>query len=236
MGVTLHDRSVIVTGASGALGSRITGLLAARGARLTVTGRDRDRLAAAAPEGATTVVADLTMPGAAARVVAEARNAHGGIDGIVHAAGVVAFAGVGDLDDDTFDDVLDELVLVTLAAPVRLMRAALPALCESAAAGRDPFACHISGVVAERPVPGMSLYSAVKAALTAFDAAASLELRRARVRVLDVRPPHTETGLARRPLTGTAPALPPGKDPDEVAARIVRAIEDGERDLPSTAF
>lgn len=54
--------------------------------------------------------------------------------------------------------------------------------------------------------------------------------------MIDVRPPHTETGLADRAIAGTAPRLPTGLDPDAVAARIVQAIVDGETDLPSEAF
>jgi short-subunit dehydrogenase len=82
----------------------------------------------------------------------------------------------------------------------------------------------------------MAAYSAAKAGLTAFDAALATELRRRRIRVLDVRPPHTETGLATRPVAGEAPRLPQGLDPDAVAERVVRALADDERDLPSTAF
>ena len=54
--------------------------------------------------------------------------------------------------------------------------------------------------------------------------------------VLDVRPPHTETGLATRPIAGTAPRLPAGLAPAVVAERIVTAIEADEAELGSTAF
>jgi cyclic-di-GMP-binding biofilm dispersal mediator protein len=239
----LAGRSILVTGATGALGSRVATRLAAAGAGLTLTGRDEARLrsvtaaAAGDPTGAGMrapghVRADLSVPGEPERVVATAVAVHGRLDGVVHAAGVVAFGPVDTLDDD----VLDELLLVNAVAPMRLLRAALPALRESAAAGREPFACHISAVVAERPQPGMAAYSASKAALAAFDAAAAGELRRARIRLVDVRPPHTETGLAARPIAGSAPPLPAGKAPDDVADRIVAAITGGERDLPSGAF
>ncbi len=42
-----------------------------------------------------------------------------------------------------------------------------------------------------------------------------------------MRAPHTETGLATRPLAGVAPKLPTGLDPESVAARIIAAIKDG---------
>ncbi len=225
----LDGASIIVTGASGALGSRIAARLSRAGARLVLTGRDHERLAALALPHAVVEVADLVEAGATDRLVSAAVAAHGGVDGVVHAAGVVAFGPLDALDDD----VLDELILLNTLAPIRLLRAAMPQL---RASTRGPFACHISAVVAERPLPNMAAYSSSKAALTAFDTAMAMELRRAGVRVIDVRPPHTETGLASRAIAGTAPGLPQGKDPDEVADRIVAAISGDESEVPSTSF
>ncbi len=173
----------------------------------------------------TTVAADLTAPDGPRRVVDEVAEA-GPLTGLVNAAGVVAFGPVAELDDDTLDD----LLLLDLIAPIRLTRAALGHL------GQGGFLVQLSAVVAEKPMAGMAAYSAAKAGLTAFDAALATELRRHRIRVLDVRPPHTETGLAGRPVAGEAPTLPTGLDPGAVAERIVRAILDDERDLPASAF
>ena len=82
----------------------------------------------------------------------------------------------------------------------------------------------------------MAAYGAAKAGLTAFDAALATELRRRRIRVLDVRPPHTETGLATRPVAGDAPRLPEGLAPEAVAERLIRALVGDARDVPSAAF
>lgn len=227
----LRGRSVVVVGASGGLGHPIAERLAEAGADLTLVARDPDRLAALDVPGRH-VVADVCLSASPARIVAEASQAFGGIDGIVYAAGAVAFGSVGDLSDD----VMISLFTLNTLAPIRLLRAALPALRASAAAGRDPFVVHVSAVVAEQPQAGMAAYSASKAALAAYDAAAMRELRREGIRLVDARPPHTETGLAGRPLAGTAPTLPQGLDPMDVATRIVSAIRAGEKDLPSTAF
>jgi short-subunit dehydrogenase len=233
-GVTdLTGRSVLVAGGTGGLGLPVARLLAARGTRLTLTARNAARLAAVAADlDAASVAADLRERGAAERVVDAALSAHGGLDGLVVAAGVVAFGPAVEVEDA----VLDELFSLNVLAPVRLLRAAHPALSASAAAGRDPFVVNISAVVAEHATAGMAAYSASKAALAAFDAAAGRELRRGRIRLVDVRPPHTETGLATRPVAGTPPSLPQGLDPEAVAERIVTAIEAGERDLPAAAF
>jgi cyclic-di-GMP-binding biofilm dispersal mediator protein len=106
----------------------------------------------------------------------------------------------------------------------------------SAAAGNDPFIVNISGVVAESPMAGLAAYSSSKAALYAFGQAISRELRRDGIRVIDARPGHTETGLAGRAIAGVAPTFPQGMSIDQVADRIVKAIAEDEKDLPSSAF
>jgi NAD(P)-dependent dehydrogenase (short-subunit alcohol dehydrogenase family) len=228
---TLQDRSVLVIGATGGLGAPISRQLAAEGARLTLLGRDAVSLKELGHD-ATLVTGDLRDAGTAAHAVTAAVDAHGRLDGLVIASGVVAFGPIGEVPDD----VLVDLFLVNTLAPIRLLQAALPHLAASGADGRTPFVVSLSAVVAEQPTAGMAAYSATKAALTAYDAAAARELRRAGIRLIDARPPHTETGLAGRPIFGSAPRLPPGLAPEAVAARVISAILDDELDLPSAAF
>ncbi|WP_432495175.1 SDR family NAD(P)-dependent oxidoreductase [Kineococcus gypseus] len=225
----LDGARVLITGAGGGLGRPIAERLAAAGARLVVSGRDPAHLAGVPGHP---VTADLRLPDAPGALVAGAVEHLGGLDGLVHAAGVVAFGPLEEADDD----LLDELFLADAIGPVRLLRAAVPHLRGAAAQRPGAFAAVVSAVVAEQPVAGMAAYSAAKAALSAFAAAAGKELRRSGVRVLDVRPPHTGTGLATRPVAGTAPRLPEGLDPAVVAERVVRAIAEDERDLPASAF
>jgi len=227
----LQGRSIIVVGATGGLGRPIAAALADAGARLTLVGRDDARLTECGLPGERVAV-DIRLAASPARVIDAAVGAYGGVDGIVYAAGAVAFGAVEELPDD----VMIDLFTLNTLAPIRLLRAALPALRTSAADGHAPFIAHISAVVAEQPQAGMAAYSASKAALAAFDAAAMRELRREGIRLIDIRPPHTETGLAQRPLAGSAPRLPQGLDPSAVAGRIVTAIREDEKELPSSAF
>jgi len=170
--------------------------------RLTLSGRSTDRLerlaAALGDRVVGTLSADVVAPDAPDRLVRAAYESLGRLDGAVYAAGVVAFGDLVDLDDD----VLDQLVLVILMAPIRIARAAARIL---SAGG---FVANLSAVVAEQPAKGMAAYSATKAGLTAFDKAAAAEFRRRQIRVIDIRPTHTETGLANRPIAGRSPRLP----------------------------
>ena len=56
------------------------------------------------------------------------------------------------------------------------------------------------------------------------------------MRVIDARPPHTETGLAGRAIEGQAPRMPEGLSPETVAKVIAEAIDGDVADLPSRAF
>ena len=223
---SLSGASVVVTGASGGIGRHIARQLAEAGARLTLVARDRNALESLGLD-ATLVSADLRDADSGRAIVGAAVAAHNGLDGLVNAAGVVAFGSLAETDDE----VIEDLFLTNVLGPLWLMRAAIPALTESRG-----FIANISAVVAEQPLAGMAAYAASKAALTAADRALARELRAAGISVTDARPPHTETGLADRPIAGTAPRLREGLQPDTVARRIVAAIIAGEREIPAEAF
>lgn len=218
---------ILVVGASGGLGSRVSERLAAQGALVVRAGRNPAHLS-----GPGAYLADLRTEAGAASLISAAIAEHGKLDGIVIAAGVVAFGPASELEDAT----LTELFEVNALGPIRLITRGFPALAESATGGREPFVLTISGVVSEAPTAGLAAYSSAKAALSAFVGAVSREYRRSGIRVLDARPGHTDTGLATRAIAGTAPAFGAALDPDAVADRLVKAIADGERDLPPSAF
>lgn len=199
----LDRLSIAVIGGNGGLGAPISSELTARGAEVLDCSRTG------------TVPIDIRDATAGDTVVAAARDRFGHLDGVVVASGVVAF---GDLVD-TDDVIAEELMLTNALGPLWVARRVLPALSE-----RQGFFAAITGVVADVPQAGMAAYSASKAALAAGLTAARREFRRRKVAVIDVRPPHTETGLATRPIAGTAPRMPTGLGPSAVAARIVDAI------------
>lgn len=221
----LEGRSVLVAGATGGLGSLIAAQLEAAGATLTLVARDPDRLAALDVAGHRTAL-DLRDPRACDAAVAEAAAHGNGLDVVVNAVGVVAFGAVVDLSADA----MEELFMTNTFIPIMLAKAALGAM------GEGGVIVNISGVIAEQNLPGMAAYGASKAATRSFDEALAREARRRKIRVIDARPPHTETGLANRPVEGRAPKMPKGLDPVVVATTICDAIRGGATDLPSTAF
>ncbi|NEM90633.1 SDR family NAD(P)-dependent oxidoreductase [Galbitalea soli] len=218
----LSGAVVLVVGASGGLGSRLADRLVASGAIVARAGHSADGV----------IRTDLRETTGPRDLIAEVVAEHGRLDGVVIAAGVVAFGPASELADSAVEELFD----VNAIGPIRLIRDAFPFLVVSAQAGRDPFVVTLSGVVAESPTAGLAAYSASKAALASFVTAASREFRRSGVRLVDARPGHTATALSEHPIAGSAPAFGAALDPDAVADRIVRAIVEGERDLPSGSF
>lgn len=216
----LSGKKILIVGATGVLGSELARQLSAAGASIAAIIRDASSLD-------TSVItqyeiADITDLSALAGAFA----AMAPFDGVINAAGVVAFGPVAELDDET----LHTLFAINAIAPIVMVRES------SRHIGEGGFFANISAVVAQQPMAGMAAYSASKAGIWGAMIGASRELRRQQIDLIDIRPPHTETGLATRPIAGEAPKLPQGLQPTVVVARIVRAIIDGERDLPVEAF
>jgi cyclic-di-GMP-binding biofilm dispersal mediator protein len=224
---TLSGATVLLCGASGGIGSALANELDVRGAQVTAVGRDARRLEAV-PAARGHLVLDLRDAQACVDAVAMAVGEDSGLDVLINAVGVSAFGAATELTPEAMRELLDTNVLI----PMLLARAALPRM---RAGG---VIANLSGIIAEpgKAMAGMAAYAASKAAVRGFDESLAREARRVKVRVLDVRPPHTETGLAQRPIAGRAPGLAAGLDPGFVARVICDALESGARDLPSEAF
>ena len=220
MARNLTDTTIVIIGATGVLGSCLAQQLADAGAHVAAVVRNSASLNPAVVS--THAVADLTDHAALRSAFASL----GPIDGVINAAGAVAFGPLAELDDKTLTD----LFAINAIGPMVALRESAPHIKEGG------FFVNISGVVALQPMAGLAAYSASKAAAWSAMTSVARVLRRQQIDVIDARPPHTETGLATRPLSGTAPKLPEGLDPNVVAARIIAAIVDGERDLPVEAF
>ncbi len=214
---------ILVVGATGELGFRVAEKLAAAGATLALTGRRQERLATVAERtgAAWSGPVDLLDVEAAAGTVQAAARVLGGLDAVLVASGVALFGPA--VDDE--DALVEELFAVNVLGPIAVLRAAVPLL------GEGSVLAVLTAVLADVPTAGMAAYSASKAALSAYLTALRRELRRRKIGVFDIRPPHLETGLAERALAGDRPTLPPGHDLDEVVALIVQGMAEGRDEL-----
>jgi len=109
---SLTGRSIIITGASGAMGREAALGLGAAGANLTLAGSNEAALAelAAAPELAghvATVARRPDTPEDAEAIAATAVEAFGGIDGVLVASGMNKVALITEMDVETWESVMD---------------------------------------------------------------------------------------------------------------------------------
>lgn len=224
----VSGKTFIVVGASGGLGREIATQLTALGASVIGTTRQASTFTTMSPFTSRQSRLDLADARSVAEFIDEISSGPVGVDGLILAAGVVAFGPATELSPET----LSELMTVNATSQIALATGLSPALARSG----EGVIVSLSGKVAEIPTAGLAAYSASKSALYAFSIAAGRELRRSNIRWVDARPGHTETGLATRAIAGTAPDFGAGLTPAAVATRVIDAIVNDERDLPSSAF
>lgn len=218
----IQDSRVLVVGASGALGSALARRLHEEGARVVAAGRDEARTTEVAETlGTDPLTLDVVDVRACAATVARAVEQLGGLDLLLVTVGVAGFGPAAELDEA----VAEELYAVDVLGPVALVRAAVPHLRASGGT-----AAVMSAVLADLPTAGMADYSAAKAALSTWLTVLRREERRT-MKVLDLRPPHLDTGLETRALAGEPPRLPAPRPAGEVVDLVLRAIREDKQEL-----
>jgi NAD(P)-dependent dehydrogenase (short-subunit alcohol dehydrogenase family) len=191
----LDSKSALVTGASSGIGASIAAAMAASGARVAISGRDKKRLSAVAVEieaagGEAVIVAgDLTAEGAPQRTVADTVEAFGGLDVLAHVAGIMALGPIAETPVES----LDRQYEANVRAPFLLTQAALPHLKESRGS-----VIFISSMAALAAFPESSAYSASKGAIESLSRQLSVELAPAGIRVNAIAPGEIDTPMNAR--------------------------------------
>ncbi|MEU9799978.1 SDR family oxidoreductase [Streptomyces sp. NPDC051000] len=201
MDLGLKDRVYVVTGATRGLGFASARELTADGAKVVLTGRDAGRAAEAAASlgpNAVGVAADNADPAAAARLVAEARERFGRLDGVLISVGGPAPGTAADNTDEQWAAAFESVFL----GAVRLARAAAAELGEGGVIGFV-----LSGSVHE-PIPGLTISNGLRPGLAGFAKSLSVELGPRGIRVVGLLPARIDTDRVREldALSGDADA------------------------------
>lgn len=179
-------------------GRAISLLCAREGARVAVVDIDvesaAETVAAIVGEGgdAHGITADISEPGDVTRMVEEAVETLGGLDGLVLNVGI----GAGMHLEGATPDIWDHVLAVNLRGPMLVCRAALPGLAAGASI------VFISSVAAHRAGSRMPAYDASKAALGGLMRHVALEGMPKSVRANIVAPGLIDTPLGRLATQG----------------------------------
>jgi 3-oxoacyl-[acyl-carrier protein] reductase len=208
----LAGKAAVVTGAARGIGAAIAEVLRRDGADVVVVDVPAagEQLAAVANRiGATALQLDITRPEAGSRMLEHTAGRHGGLDIVVHNAGITRDKLLANMDAERWNAVLE----VNLAAPLRLNEAFL-ASDLLGPAPRIVCLASTSGIAGNR---GQTNYAASKAGIIGM-VRASAPLLAARGGAINaVAPGFIETDMTARMPAATR----------EVARRLLPSLQQG---------
>lgn len=171
----LTGKRALVTGGSRGLGKAMARGFAEAGADVMICSRKKEELQAAAAEigggldvSVHYVVADMNDRKSTDALAAAALEKFGTVDILVNNAGVNAPQAIDEIEDETWDRVVE----INLTSIMRLTRALVPKMKEQKW-GRI---IHISSVLGVGSKPARNVYSATKASLMGLAKASALDL------------------------------------------------------------
>jgi 3-oxoacyl-[acyl-carrier protein] reductase len=183
MDLGLGGRGYLLTGASRGLGFATARALVDDGARVLISSRSADGVAAAVDElggapAAQGVPADLADPDAAGRLVDEARDRLGRVDGVLISVGGPAPGTALEVAEEHWRTAFESVLL----GPLRLMKALVPHLAEGAAIG------FVLSTSVREPVPGLAISNGLRPGLAMTAKALADELGPRGIRVFGLLP------------------------------------------------
>lgn len=208
----------LVTGASAGLGEEFARQLAAKGHRLVLVARRKQRLETLAGElgHARAVEMDLSQPGATASLMANLSEHGETVELLINNAGFGLSGRFAELDARRQREMID----LNCGALTDLAHAVLPGMIERRSGG----ILNVASTAAFQPGPGMAVYFATKAFVLSFSEALHDEMKPNGVKVSCLCPGPTRTEF--RSVSGFNPKGPVGKISAD-AAPVVRAGLDG---------
>jgi len=218
--VNLGGRTVLLTGATGGIGHAIARACAERGARLVLTGRRAEVLQPLAAElSGHAIACDLARAEEVTRLLGEVGDA----DALVANAALPAS---GPLSSFSVEE-LDAALAVNLRAPMLLAHALSPGMV-ARGHGHLVFISSMSGKTAS---VGSSVYSATKFGMRGFALGLREDLRGTGVGVSTVFPGFISDAGMFHDADVTLPGYVATRTPQQVAAAVVRAIEQDRSEI-----
>jgi NAD(P)-dependent dehydrogenase (short-subunit alcohol dehydrogenase family) len=175
----LNNKTVVITGGNSGIGYAAAKELASKGARVVITGRNKEATEKAAQElNVAGLVSDQSDLKAIDALVTDVKGKFGGVDVLFINAGVAAFAPLEHADEAHFDNVMD----INFKGAYFTLSKFIPVLNDGASV------IFLSSVNATSGMPNSSVYAASKAALNSLVKVASSELAPRKIRVNAVSP------------------------------------------------
>jgi len=187
-----------VTGASQGLGLTVVKKLLDKGYRVTATSRDAATLKQSVGliDNARflPLVVDLTDTESIAHSIKQTIDAFGQIDVVVNNAGY----GMSGTLEETEEQKVTDIFAINVLATINVTKNILPIMREQGSG----YFINISSVAGFVGAPGWSVYSATKAAVTAFSEVLAIDVKEFGIKVTAVEPSGFRTGVPDKRFTG----------------------------------
>jgi short-subunit dehydrogenase/MoaA/NifB/PqqE/SkfB family radical SAM enzyme len=221
-----QNKIILLTGASGGLGSALAMELSLQGAVLIVSSRSLQVLEELIaklphPEKGNAIAADLALPGEADRLAKEALSLHGRIDMLINNAGVGYFARM----EEVTEEKVRRLFEINTFSPLALARALLPHM-KTCGSGRIVNIVSCAGRV---PIPTVGVYGGSKSALAVMTNTMRLELEPYGVDVVNIYPGTADTSFEEHAFReeGRDRLCPQdhcGEPRHEIARKVIKSL------------
>lgn len=229
----IAGKVALITGASSGIGEATARLFAARGARVALAARSREKLNALAAElpESFVIVADVTREDEVRAMVAATHAHYGRLDVLINNAGRGYYSPVEHIALAAYRETFE----LNVIGPLVAMQAAIP-LMRAQGAGAI---VNISSSTSLGAIPGLSAYSSAKRALNGLSLTARGELEGDNIVVSVMHPYRTATAFVanvrnRTPEGSANVASASGPPPDTaefVAGKILETVETGEAEV-----
>lgn len=220
---SLAGKKILLTGASGGIGSKIAEVMMASGAVITLSGSNQEKLQKFSESfdymHKHTICADLADASACKSLVSQANDMMGGIDIVICNAGYTSDMPFLRISDQNFQKVLD----INLTASFIINREAAKLMMKQS--NNNGRLINISSVVASTGNAGQINYSAAKAGLEGMTRSFALEVASRGITVNAIAP-----GFISSPMTDILSDV----QKDKILTRIPRGHMGQAADIANT--
>ena len=229
----LKGKTALVTGGGRGLGKAVALALAAEGVNVAITGRNENNLKSVVAEieskgvKSSYSVFDVTEKKQVFASLEKLQNAFGKFDILINNAGIAAFGGILEMDDEQWEDI----VKTNLFGPYYVVKAVVPGMVEK----KSGDVVNISSTAGLKGNALTSAYSASKFGLIGMSESMMFELRKQNIRVTTLTPSTISTDMAKTDLKITDGNPEKVLQPEDFAELVVDLLKLNKRAMLASA-
>ena len=229
----LKGKTALVTGGGRGLGKAVALALAAEGVNVAITGRNENNLKSVVAEieskgvKSSYSVFDVTDKKQVFASLEKLQNDFGKLDILINNAGIAAFGGILEMDDEQWEDI----VKTNLFGPYYVVKAVVPGMVEK----KSGDVVNISSTAGLKGNALTSAYSASKFGLIGMSESMMFELRKQNIRVTTLTPSTISTDMAKTDLKITDGNPEKVLQPEDFAELVVDLLKLNKRAMLASA-